>query len=164
MNLKFSPQKTKNFFLKTFFFLSLSKLLRFGVSVILDRSVVLFLFGYIHPTAENGICIGEALKVPKGPSNGPPIARRELKENRRERERVRRLLFYKRIVLIDLLAVMSSLDESKRRNRRRECLCIYSKTGPIHTLLQPGHTTIYFLAKEKRIYLFFFRLGQSVKT
>jgi hypothetical protein len=28
------------------------------------------------------------------------------------------------------LAVMSSLDESKRSNRRRECLCIYSKTGP----------------------------------
>lgn len=51
---------------------------------------------------------------------------------------------------------MSSLDESKRSNRRRECLCIYSKTGPIHTLLQPGHTTIYFLAKEKRIYLFIF--------
>ncbi len=25
---------------------------------------------------------------------------------------------------------MSSLDESKRSNRRRECLCIYSETGP----------------------------------
>ena len=42
-----------------------------------------------------------------------------------ERERVRRLLFYKRIVLIDLLAVMSSL--------RR----MYSQTGPRAILFWP---------------------------
>ena len=67
-NQKLKKKKKKNFF----FSLSLSKLLRFGVSVISGRSVVLFLFGYIHSTAENGICIGEALKVPKGPAMGHP--------------------------------------------------------------------------------------------
>jgi hypothetical protein len=61
LDLIFSPKETKLLFV--------SRAFRFGVSVIFGRSVGRF---WIAKTAENGICIGEALKVPKGPAIGHP--------------------------------------------------------------------------------------------